>query len=138
MIGPVALVTVVAILTPALAVLLGPPVPMSVIVPLVVVLNVPAVNEIPWQAPVVPRLLAVICRAVAEVEEVEKSPAEAKPIPAAPTPTIELVAMRSPAVVKSPLTPTLIPLPPVAPPLQEEKVKSPVVKEVHVPLIDTP
>ncbi len=138
MIGPVALVIVPAIFTPMLAVLLGPPVPMSVIVPLVVVLSVPPVREIPWQAPVVPRLLAVICRAVAEVDEVEKSPTEAKPTPAAPTPSIALVARISPAVVKSPLAPTSIPLPPVAPPLHDEKVKRPVVSDVQVPLIDTP
>ncbi len=38
---------VVAIFTPALALLLGPPVPLSVIVPLVVVLSVPPVKEMP-------------------------------------------------------------------------------------------
>ncbi len=47
MIGPVPLVIVVAIFTPALALLLGPPVPINVMAPLVVVLSVPAVNEIP-------------------------------------------------------------------------------------------
>ena len=47
LIGPVPLVTVVAIFTPSLAVLLGPPVPINVMVPLVVVLSVPPVREIP-------------------------------------------------------------------------------------------
>ena len=84
--GPVALLTVVAILTPALAVVLGPPVPIRVIVPLVVVLKVPPVREIPCAAPNVPRLLAVIWIAVAEVEDVEKLAEEANPIPALPCP----------------------------------------------------
>ena len=47
LIGPVPLETVVAMFIPSLAVLLGPPVPINVMVPLVVVLSVPPVREIP-------------------------------------------------------------------------------------------
>ena len=116
--------------------LLGPPAPISVIVPLVVVLSVPPVSEIPWQAPVVPEELAVIAIADAEVEDVEKLADEKKPIPPDPVPWIALVATIFPAVVKA--APTLIPLPPVAPPMHEENVQVPVVRDVQAPLIATP
>lgn len=132
LIGPVALVIVVAILTPALALLLGPPVPINVMVPLVVVLRVPPVREIPWHIPSVPRLLAVIWRALADVEEVEKSFDAKKPIPPFPCPSMELVAVISPVVVKA--ATTLIPLPPIVellPPIQLENRTLPLpVKEV--------
>jgi hypothetical protein len=99
------------------------------------VLNVPAVKEIPWQAPVVPRAIAVIA-SVLLAPEVLKLAVDAKPTPAAPLPRIVSVAMILPAVVKAALT--LIPLPPVVPPKQEEKVKSPDVSDVQAPLIATP
>ncbi len=126
MIGPVALVIVVAIFTPALALLLGPPVPMSVMVPLVVVLSVPAVRKIPWHAPVVPKLLAVIWMALADVEEVVTSSDAKNPTPPLPCPSMVLVAVMSPVVVKA--AATLTPWPPVvplSPPIQLEKVTAP-------------
>ena len=115
LIGPVALETVEPILTPSLAVELGPPVPISVIVPLVVVLSVPPVSEIPWQAPVVPVELAVIAIADAEVEDVEKLADEKKPIPPGPCPWIVSVAVITPVVLNA--ASTSMPFPPrVLPP----------------------
>ena len=115
LIGPVALETVEPILTPSLAVELGPPVPISVIVPLVVVLSVPPVSEIPWQAPVVPVELAVIAMADVEVEDVEKLADEKKPIPLGPLPWMVLVAVITPVVLNA--ASTSMPFPPrVLPP----------------------
>ena len=114
---------------------LAPPVPMSVSAPPPVVLTVPAVTEIPWQAPVVPRAVAVIAMAD-PVPEVVKFAVEANPTPPLPFPLMILVAVMAPAVLKA--AATLIPLPPVAPAMQEENVHSPVVRDVHVPLMLTP
>ena len=112
------------------------PLPMSVIAPPLVVLSVPPVREIPSQAPLVPTEFAVIWIDVEVPEEEEKSPDSEKPTPEGPVPWMLVIANTSPAVEKSPLTSS--PLPPVAPPIQEEKVQVPVVKEVQVPLISTP
>ena len=136
LISPVSLVIVPAILTPTLAPLLSPPLPISVISPPFVVLIEPPVSEIPSQAPVVPWLAAVTWIEVAVPEEEEKSPDSEKPTPEGPVPSMLVVAKISPIVEKSPLT--SIPLPPVAPPMQEEKVHNPAVKEAQVPLISTP
>ena len=124
LIGPVALETVEPILTPSLAVELGPPVPISVIVPLVVVLRVPPVSEIPWQAPVVPVELAVIAIADVELDEVEKLADEKKPIPPGPCPWMVLVAVITPVVLNA--ASTSMPFPPrVLPPWQVVNVTAP-------------
>ena len=100
LIGPVALVTVVAILTPTLAVVLGPPVPISVIVPLVVVLKVPPVREMPCAAPVVAVELAVIW-ILDPLPDVEKFADEIKPTLPEPDPPVMLfVATMLPFVEK--------------------------------------
>ena len=109
---------------------------MSVIVPLLVVERVPPVMAIPWQAPLVPMDVPVIWMAVAVVDDVENVPEEANPTPAAPLPSMELIARTSPAVLKAPVT--SIPSPPAVPPTQEENVQVPVVSDVQVPLIATP
>ena len=70
------------------------------------------------------------------VPEVVKFAVEANPTPPLPFPLIVLVAVTAPAVLNA--AATLIPLPPVAPAMQEEKVHSPVVSDVHVPLMLTP
>ena len=114
---------------------LAPPVPISVSAPPPVVLTVPPVTEIPCAAPVVPRAVAVI--AIAEpVPDVVKFAVEAKPTPPLPFPLIVLVAVMAPAVLNA--AATLIPLPPVAPAMQEENVQSPVVSDVQAPLMLTP
>ena len=106
------------------------------IVPPLVVARVPPVMEIPWQAPLAPIEFAVIWIDVVVPEEEEKSPDSEKPTPEGPVPWMLVIANTSPVVEKSPLTSS--PLPPVAPPIQEEKVQVPVVKEIQVPLISTP
>ncbi len=108
---------------------------MSVSDPPPVVLRVPAVKEIPWHAPTVPRAEAVIAIGD-EVPDVVKLAIDAKPCPPLPTPSIVSVAVMVPALLKA--APIFKPLPPVAPPIHDEKVKSPVVKEVHAPLMVTP
>ncbi len=115
--------------------MLAPPVPMRVKAPPPVVLTVPAVTEIPWHAPVVPKAVAVIASAE-PLPDVVKFAVDAKPFHPLPLPLIVLVAVIAPALLKA--AATFSPLPPVAPPMQEEKVKSPVVKEVQAPLIVTP
>ena len=112
------------------------PLPMSVIVPPDVVERVPPVIEIPSQAPLVPTEFAVIWIDVVLPEDEEKSPDSEKPTPEGPVPRMLVIANTSPVVEKSPLT--SMPLPPVVPPMQEENVQVPVVKEVQVPLISTP
>ena len=98
---------------------------MSVIAPPPFVLIVPAVREIPWQAPVVPAAEAVI-EIVFPVPVTPKLNPDAKPIPPFPWPSIEEVAVTLPAAVKA--APMLMPLPPVVallPPMQFENVTAP-------------
>jgi hypothetical protein len=99
-------------LIPLETVLLGPPVPLSVI-SLAAVLRIPTpVSEMPWLAPVVPVAVAVI-EMGCEAPVVEKFTLEANPIPPLPLPVIDEVAVTVPAVVKA--AATLMPLPPVVP-----------------------
>jgi hypothetical protein len=110
-------------LIPCEAELLGPPVPFSVIEPPPVVLIEPVpVSDIPWQLPVVPVAVAVMAIFLL-VPVVEKLNAEAKPIPALPCPVIELVAVMLPVVENA--APTMIPSPPLGPPMQLENTTSP-------------
>ncbi len=75
--------------------------------------------------------------ALAEVEDVEKFAVERNPIPPFPCPSMVLVAVIRPVVVKT--AATLIPLPPVVallPPIQLEKVTAPL--PVNTVCISTP
>ena len=125
---PVAVETVPAPpvrLIPWEAVVLAPPVPLSVMLSPAFVLILPPVRKIPWQAPVVPAALAVM-EMGCDAPVVEKFTPEEKPTPPFPRPVIAVVAVTVPVVVKA--AATLIPFPPVVallPPTQLEKVTLP-------------
>jgi hypothetical protein len=94
----------------------------AIVDPEPVVLNEPAVKEMPWQAPVVPVAVAVI-----EIEllfpVVPKLDTDANPIPPAPCPVI-VEEVTLPVVVKA--AATFTPLLPPVPPTQLKKFTAPV------------
>jgi hypothetical protein len=115
----------------------APPVPMSVMLPPPLVLILPPVSEMPWQAPAVPVELAVTAIVLPD-PLVAKLALEAKPmLPLPEPPIIEFVATMLPAVEK--FAARLIPwLVAPDPPVQVEKVTVPEVPVVIADVMETP